>query len=53
MSGITKPSSNEPDKLYAKVAELISTARQQIRSAVNLAMVAMCWQIGQLIVEDE
>jgi len=53
MSGITNPSSNEPHGLYAKVAELISAARQQVRSAVNQAMVMTYWQIGQLIVEDE
>ena len=53
MSVITEPSSHEPDDLYAKVAELISSARQQVRSAVNQAMVMTYWQIGQLIVEDE
>ena len=53
MSVITKPSSHEPNDLYAKVAGLISSARQQVRSAVNQAMVMTYWQIGQLIVEDE
>ena len=53
MSVITEPSSHEPDDLYAKVAGLISSARQQVRSAVNQAMVMTYWQIGQLIVEDE
>ncbi len=53
MSVITKPGSHEPNDLYAKVAGLISSARQQVRSAVNQAMVMTYWQIGQLIVEDE
>lgn len=53
MSGITQPSPNEPNGLYVRVAELISAARKQVRSAVNQAMVMTYWQIGQLIVEDE
>lgn len=53
MSDITGPSSHRSDDLYVKVAELISAARQQVRTTVNQAMVMTYWQIGQMIVEDE
>jgi predicted nuclease of restriction endonuclease-like (RecB) superfamily len=42
-----------PNSLYEKIAALIATARQQVRSTVNQAMVLTYWQIGQSIVEDE
>ena len=53
MSGEINSSSHELNSLYAKVSELVSAARNQVRATVNQAMVMTYWQIGQLIVEDE
>jgi predicted nuclease of restriction endonuclease-like (RecB) superfamily len=41
------------DALYERVSALITTARSQVRTAVNHAMVLTYWQIGRFIVEDE
>lgn len=43
-----------PEKqLYNQIADLITEARQKVRTAVNSAMVFTYWHIGKLIVEDE
>jgi hypothetical protein len=39
--------------LFGKVAELIERARQQVVTAVNLAMVYTYFEIGRAIVDDE
>jgi predicted nuclease of restriction endonuclease-like (RecB) superfamily len=41
------------DALYERVSALITTARGQVRTAVNQAMVLTYWQIGRFIVEEE
>jgi predicted nuclease of restriction endonuclease-like (RecB) superfamily len=41
------------DALYERVSALITTARGQVRTAVNQAMVMTYWQIGRFIVEEE
>jgi predicted nuclease of restriction endonuclease-like (RecB) superfamily len=41
------------DALYERVSALITTARSQVRTIVNQAMVHTYWQIGRFIVEDE
>jgi DUF1016 N-terminal domain len=41
------------DVLYERVSALIMTARSQVRTVVNQAMVQTYWQIGRFIVEDE
>ena len=43
----------QPDALYASIAEVLQTARMQVRQSVNSAMVQAYWQVGRLIVEDE
>jgi len=39
--------------LYAKIAELLQTARQAVVRAVNQAMVYTYYEIGRMIVEEE
>jgi len=39
--------------LFRDIADIIRQARQQVRQAVNTAMVQSYWQIGHLIVEHE
>jgi hypothetical protein len=39
--------------LYAKIAELLHTARQNVVRAVNQTMVYTYFEIGRMIVEDE
>lgn len=41
------------DTLYERVFALITTARSQVRTAMNQAMVLTYWQIGRFIVENE
>ena len=43
----------QPDALYASIAEVLQAARMQVRQSVNSAMVQAYWQVGRLIVEDE
>ncbi len=40
-------------QLFSQVAELITSARKQVRTAVNSTMVITYWNIGRLIVDDE
>ncbi|TNG96343.1 DUF1016 domain-containing protein, partial [Pasteurellaceae bacterium UScroc31] len=40
-------------QLISNIADIITTARQQVRQTVNIAMVQSYWQIGRLIVEEE
>ena len=42
-----------PNHLYAKIAELLHTARQTVVRAVNQTMVYTYFEIGRMIVEDE
>ena len=41
------------DGLYSQVAELIQSARKQVATQVNSALLATYWNVGRLIVEDE
>ncbi len=41
------------DNLYARVKEILASARKQAYKAVNFAMVESYWLIGQQIVEHE
>jgi len=41
------------EQLYAKIADLLQAARQNIVRAVNQTMVYTYYQIGRMIVEDE
>lgn len=50
---VTPPPAQQPDALYASIAEVLQTARTQVRQSVNSAMVQAYWQVGRLIVEDE
>ncbi len=43
----------QTNHLYAKIAELIASARQSIVSVVNLTMVHTYFEIGKMIVEEE
>ncbi|EGW23149.1 PDDEXK nuclease domain-containing protein [Methylobacter tundripaludum] len=45
--------SEEVAPLFTHIAAVIQQARQQVRQAVNSAMVQSYWQIGRLIVEHE
>ena len=38
---------------YQEISELLTSARAQVRTAVNTAMVTTYWQIGRIIVEEE
>lgn len=40
-------------QLLHNIAAIIDQARQQVRAAVNSAMVQSYWEIGRLIVEEE
>lgn len=40
-------------QLLHSIAAIIHQARQQVRAAVNSAMVQSYWEIGRLIVEEE
>ncbi len=42
-----------PNHLYAKIAELLHTARQTVVRAVNQTMVYTYFEIGRMTVEDE
>jgi len=44
---------NDAHLLFQDIADVIRQARQQVRQAVNTAMVQSYWQIGHLIVEHE
>lgn len=39
--------------LFEKIADLIESARQQVATTVNLAMVHTYFEVGRMIVEDE
>ena len=39
--------------LYGQIAELIQSARKQVVSQVNTALLHTYWNVGRLIVEDE
>lgn len=43
----------ELNNLYANVAEILQKAREQVKTAVNLAMVYAYYNIGRMIVEEE
>lgn len=42
-----------PDNLYGRIAELIVSARKQVATQVNTALLVTYWNVGRLIVEDE
>ncbi|QQS31109.1 MAG: hypothetical protein IPM47_09405 [Sphingobacteriales bacterium] len=42
-----------PHELYAKIAGLLQTARQNVVRALNQTMVYIYYEIGRMIVEDE
>jgi len=42
-----------PDNLYSEVAEILTSAQKNVRTAVNTAMVVSYWHIDRLIVEEE
>ena len=39
--------------LYGQIAELIQSARKQVVSQVNTALLHTYWNVGRIIVEDE
>lgn len=41
------------ENLYSQVSALLTSARANIRTAVNTAMVQTYWHIGRLIIEEE
>lgn len=43
----------ERDRLFDQICKLVQQPRNQVRQAVNTAMVQTYWQIGRLIVEHE
>jgi len=50
---IKEQAANDAHLLFQDIADVIRQARQQVRQAVNTAMVQSYWQIGHLIVEHE
>lgn len=55
-SGVTRAGASAPSlsaELYQSIRQLLLGARNQVRLAVNTAMVQTYWHIGQKIVEDE
>lgn len=41
------------NNLYGQIAELIQSARKQVATQVNTALLVTYWNVGRIIVEDE
>jgi len=52
-ANIKAHTADDASLLFQDIADVIKQARQQVRQAVNTAMVQSYWQIGHLIVEHE
>ena len=41
------------NNLYGQIAELIQSARKQVATQVNTALLVTYWNVGRIIVEDD